>query len=678
MAPIKFARVVSYSSEDPVHKADNLLNPESTKKWKCKSMGEKQAVAILQLSSQVQINGIDIGNEFSAFVEVFVAKSSNPDDYKVLLPAVFMMSIQDSKQGVGVNSVRFFKSESLLHADETWDRIKVVCSQPYNKCVQYGLAFVTVHSATVDKKDDVASPSTSSQSTPSQKLGNFILKDDSSDSSPISLGNWFSKRKAISPPKEYTKVPRTSLASSIKEDSSPQLVKVDKPKKKEPKKKNDDFSGRIEVKVPENNGSARRANHGPLLYVPDEDDSNDSKDGKTNGNKHTGKTKDVKPSTSEKKDGKGEKKKDSQGSDKKKDSSKKEADSQRSNDTKAKQDFSKKPQNHQTPSTSVSGTSRKQTKPFSRLLEGVTFVISGFENPLRSDLRNQALEMGAYYKANWDGSCTHLVCAFPNTPKCRSVQSLNGKIVTKDWIGDCYNQCKRLPWRRYALIKADRDQSESEEEIDEERVKPKISPSTSRLLLGSAVSNHDVSSSTTSNSQATSGISSSHTQSTSSQDSQPSVLFPPQAASSSQSPSTSSTLLQSPRSQSVDPYDGDTDIDESPEFSGKLPAGGFSNMFKDLSFLVHSSLGESMQNKLFRYITTYGGYCSCEGQSKYTPIPKPSQDEHFDYVLADTLDRDEKIKYVKSRCIKSAWIWECVNQNKLVDCSNYTIKTEEN
>jgi BRCA1 C Terminus (BRCT) domain. len=172
------------------------------------------------------------------------------------------------------------------------------------------------------------------------------------------------------------------------------------------------------VKVPENNGSARRANHGPLLYVPDEDDSNDSKDGKTNGNKHTDKTKDVRPSTSEKKDGKGEKKKDSQGSekkkdlqgsDKKKDSSKKEADSQRSNDSKARHDLSKKPQNPQTPTASVSGTSRKRTKPFSKLLEGVTFVISGFENPLRSDLRNQALEMGAYYKANWDGSCTHLV-----------------------------------------------------------------------------------------------------------------------------------------------------------------------------------------------------------------------------------------------------------------------------
>uniref|UniRef100_A0A8D9FJF3 DNA repair protein XRCC1 n=1 Tax=Cacopsylla melanoneura TaxID=428564 RepID=A0A8D9FJF3_9HEMI len=85
MAPVKFARIVSYSSEDPIHKADNLLNPQSTKKWKCKTMGEKQAIAILQLSRQVQINAVDIGNEYSAFVEVFAAKSSNPDEYKMCI-----------------------------------------------------------------------------------------------------------------------------------------------------------------------------------------------------------------------------------------------------------------------------------------------------------------------------------------------------------------------------------------------------------------------------------------------------------------------------------------------------------------------------------------------------------------------------------------------------------------
>ncbi|KAL1465685.1 hypothetical protein WDU94_005235 [Cyamophila willieti] len=463
MAPVKFARVVSYSSEDPIHKADNLLNPESTKKWKCKSMGEKQASAIVQLTRQVQINAVDIGNEYSAFVEVFASKSSNPDEYKVLLPAVCMMSIQDSKQGVSINGVRFFKAESLLHADETWDRIKIICTQPYNKCVQYGLAFITVHSATPEKVTEKTDISTNSiANTSSQKLGNFVLKEEPNESSSISLGNWFSKRKAISPPKEHVKCPKTSLASTIKDDSSPQLVKADKPKKPR-KKKDDDLSGKIEVKVT-HNGGARRAAGGPLMYVSDEDVPADNKDAKTNVGNSTSNTK---PSTTNNSQNNSDEKKDTNGKDKKKDK-----DSQGSKD---KKDILKKKQTPQTPSNSVSSTPNYQRKPFNKLLEGVTFVISGFENPLRSDLRNQALEMGGFYKANWDSSCTHLICAFPNTPKCRSVQSLNGKIVTKDWISDCYNQCKRLPWRRYALLRTDQGQSESEEEIHEDKQTKKTS-----------------------------------------------------------------------------------------------------------------------------------------------------------------------------------------------------------
>jgi hypothetical protein len=30
-------------------------------------------------------------------------------------------------------------------------------------------------------------------------------------------------------------------------------------------------------------------------------------------------------------------------------------------------------------------------------------------------------EMGAKYKGDWDWSCTHLICAFPNTPKFNQV-----------------------------------------------------------------------------------------------------------------------------------------------------------------------------------------------------------------------------------------------------------------
>ncbi|CAK9310453.1 unnamed protein product [Citrullus colocynthis] len=101
-------------------------------------------------------------------------------------------------------------------------------------------------------------------------------------------------------------------------------------------------------------------------------------------------------------------------------------------------------------------------RDFSRFLEGVVFVLSGFVNPERSILRSQALEMGAQYKPDWNSDCTLLICAFPNTPKFRQVESDCGTIVSKEWISECYAQ-KRLvdiesyllyagkPWRRSDL-----------------------------------------------------------------------------------------------------------------------------------------------------------------------------------------------------------------------------------
>lgn len=71
------------------------------------------------------------------------------------------------------------------------------------------------------------------------------------------------------------------------------------------------------------------------------------------------------------------------------------------------------------PSSSHSQPTRKRikliqnpfpvTKPFSELLKGVIFSMSGYQNPYRSNLRSKALEMGAIYKNNLDRSCTHLM-----------------------------------------------------------------------------------------------------------------------------------------------------------------------------------------------------------------------------------------------------------------------------
>lgn len=58
-------------------------------------------------------------------------------------------------------------------------------------------------------------------------------------------------------------------------------------------------------------------------------------------------------------------------------------------------------------------------------------------------------------------------CAFANTPKFNQVKG-KGKIVTRKWVEDCHSQRMRLPWRRYALDKADQGKPESEDEIWEQ------------------------------------------------------------------------------------------------------------------------------------------------------------------------------------------------------------------
>jgi hypothetical protein len=47
----------------------------------------------------------------------------------------------------------------------------------------------------------------------------------------------------------------------------------------------------------------------------------------------------------------------------------------------------------------------------SKLMKNVVFVLSGFQNPLRTELRNKATIMGALYNDDWDETCTHLMYA---------------------------------------------------------------------------------------------------------------------------------------------------------------------------------------------------------------------------------------------------------------------------
>lgn len=93
----------------------------------------------------------------------------------------------ESRSGSNPNRVRMFATDTLSkrEAEQKWDRVKVVCTQPFNKHVQYGLAFITFRSVIAEDKPAALS----------SKLGRFSVKDDSDD--PLSAGSLFARRKDI-------------------------------------------------------------------------------------------------------------------------------------------------------------------------------------------------------------------------------------------------------------------------------------------------------------------------------------------------------------------------------------------------------------------------------------------------------------------------------------------------
>ncbi|XP_063221483.1 uncharacterized protein LOC134530522 isoform X2 [Bacillus rossius redtenbacheri] len=142
---LKLIEVVSVSSEDPAHPAEALLRRE---KW-LSAPGSKPShvEAVLQLSEASAIGSVHIGNCGSAFISVLVAKKGS-STFTSLLPQSSFMSVLDCKLSKNRTQVRMFNQDDFLPGakDETWSQVKVLCSQPFNMFVQYGISFVRVFS----------------------------------------------------------------------------------------------------------------------------------------------------------------------------------------------------------------------------------------------------------------------------------------------------------------------------------------------------------------------------------------------------------------------------------------------------------------------------------------------------------------------------------------------------
>jgi len=397
---IRFSRLIS-STEPSTSKssAENLLSNESggVGRWRGKA-GEREHVAIIQLDGQHRIVSVDVGNEWSAFIEILVGRSSQSHQrFTVLIPSCSLMNPMESRNETNGNRVRLFSIDDMIAsiAEQKWDQIKIICTQPFNQSIAYGLAFIRLGAVETEPKrqeDNGDIEKKKTMSIPALPL----QPKKSSDETPFLPGSLFNQRAEIAQLNKESKAIDSSSQNSSSQNSSSQ------------NSSSQDSSSQ--------NSSSRPA---PIMMkrqsaTQDEEVSKRGVKKELDNGKHTA-------------------------------TKKKKMTMDHDNSSLAGEESKKKKKKDQENKGSVSDAN----VPFDQILNGVHVCLSGFVNPERGILRDNALEMGARYDAQWLSDSTHLVCAFAKTPKREQAVRDGAVVVSADWIAECHSKQRQLSPSRF-------------------------------------------------------------------------------------------------------------------------------------------------------------------------------------------------------------------------------------
>ncbi|XP_035783698.1 DNA repair protein XRCC1-like [Anopheles albimanus] len=703
MPTVKFKAIESFSSEDPNYPAANLLRPDN-RKWKCRQPGEQTAFVVIRLEEPVQISGIDIGNEHSAFIEVLVARSGpvNPTFSEMLLATKFM-SMVESRNSTSTNRLQCFSGSSLLPtvAQEKWDLVKVICTQDFNTRVKFGLTFITLHTTSGKKGERSLVPEKFQQMIKAEAskkqpesgtaggialaaFGRFKLREESPDSDEEGtkvFARWKQKTEIATAPQRPASSGTTStLLRDIKpsdallkkkESSLPSIhpgmaTTRPKPQKYESSDEDEKLAGLATGRPNRNDES--------LLYDPEDckpsekklaikpttvperphrpkenarsADKTDKNASKLSSSKFseflqfTGQTvdgpgasraqvsKEGKPPSTQDKERQDSskhvlsrsesaaKRMSSLPIDKESVAVKKRPPSPTADNagpSSSSQATKKiKPETSEPVSRQEDEPKRLRYKPFGKLFENVVLAISGIQHPERGNIRGKALAMGAKYRPDWDSSCTHLICAYKNTPKYNQVKG-KGKIVEKDWIEKCYSLRRKLSWRKFALDTEECQVTDSEDEIvdiaqrpvEDEPVALSEDDETTSEQVGSRVEASD-------------------------------------------------SEVQ-PDERGRMPYDISTDDEAG---CNDDQSNGGLDFFKDYTFYIDRDVGAVDTMKLERFIKTYRG-----------TMTKAINDADFIVTRSKRLVESS----CKARLVKPLWIFECNEMECFIPLDRYLL-----
>ncbi|XP_037873099.1 DNA repair protein XRCC1 isoform X2 [Bombyx mori] len=579
MPRVKIDYVVSFSSEDPDHPANNLLALEvNKKKWLC-CKGESSCSVVLQLAKAVQISSVYLGVHHAATVEVLVGRSEKPDEpFEVLVPSSVMLSPSESRRAEGVQRVRAWRGDQLAAAarGRRWDRLRVVCAQPYNRHCQFGLSFLHI-----DEPGDGPPPApprplaldTFSSDEEEFKPGELFAKYYTQKDSPLKLGD----DKTSSP---------ASTESQIHKATSRALRNVpgDSPAA------SPGLSAAATLRQSKQNRPAgrRRSDSDGDARMHDEEDTRHHAKIDQTVNRHKGDKMTDDNSAGDPKE------------------VQKNIDNISSRAKRVKRDDS-------------AGTAPAPRGQLADVLRGVRFVLSGYQNPLRQELRREGVALGARWEPVWGPACTHLICAFPNTPKLQEVRRVAGgavPAVRADWLRACRRARRRVPWRPYATEPHQRTAPPHAAETDEsadtdEEVRDRgRAPSPPAGATGSRGGSGE-----------------------------PDVQFVCDER-------VKASLAVESDSDETD-AGADSGAEHAIDDSKSLPA-----FFEGVTFAVEAG-DTQLRARCWRYLRAYGGRVLQKSQL--------DEDSRVDYVVCD----DGAAPRIKGRAVTAAWLWKCHQQRKL-------------
>ncbi|KAF6779311.1 hypothetical protein AHF37_01191 [Paragonimus kellicotti] len=415
MPQIYASKILSYSSEDKAFPASNLLKSSSFSKWRGEKGGTKQEVIDFSFEEPVEVSRLDIGNNGSAFIEVLVRRAASTVDPTVFLPCSSFMSPVEAKNETNLTRVRMFSSDQFLSAvsSQKWDVFRFVCTQPFNKTLPYGISFISFYTP---------SPKNQAQTVPDNTLNlstdSVALKDEDEDSLVLRPGALFQASKAALKSEISTPVTASrplSVAEKLVAARHSTSLGVST---------TDASTASITTDAPVSSASHASVNRmdSPRNVNPSNAGLKASKTTHTRSPVARSESSSLTPTTTP-------------------------------HVPKVSKSSSSNPMLKASyPSTSP--VQCPQSSPSSsRPLSDVIFSLSGYQNPLRNELRKKALDLGATFRQNWSTDCTHLICAFPNTPKFKEAKN-KGIIVSDKWIQQCHLTKSKVNWRPYRVGRA--------------------------------------------------------------------------------------------------------------------------------------------------------------------------------------------------------------------------------